>query len=72
MKLGDYVTAKLVGEDACRQGVFTGNNPDGTITVEGIDETYTCEANATVVADRDVFLPETHEHIQKVRQRLGQ
>jgi hypothetical protein len=52
MRLGDYVTAKLVnGENGeVRQGVFAYEHPDGTIRVEGSSgDDYHCYADASVV-----------------------
>lgn len=73
IRLGDYVNAKLVAEEGRRQGVFTVDNGDGTIVVEGENEIFVCEgpATAALVEDKDVFRPETKQHIRAVRRRLS-
>jgi hypothetical protein len=70
-RIGDYVTAKVVGKDDCRQGVFFQEQGNGTITVKGVLADYTCESGPAVVADKNVFRPETRQHIQAVRRQLG-
>ncbi|MDB5236922.1 MAG: hypothetical protein JWL88_24 [Parcubacteria group bacterium] len=69
--IGDYVTAKLVGIEDCRQGVYTENKGDGTIRIEGQNRIYTCEGPDGVVAVPDEnLLGEALEHVETVRQRL--
>lgn len=73
-KIGDYVSAKLAQSDGIRQGVFSRDHGNGTITVEGKLYTYICKGpdGVIVVADEDAFIyPKTKQHIQAVRQRLG-
>lgn len=73
MKIGDFVTATLVGgqNGEPRQGVFVQDNGDGTIQVEGERETFTCLFDgAIVVADSGLF-GSVVDHVQAVRQRLG-
>lgn len=68
-QIGDYVTAKLEGQDDCRQGVLV-SSIDGKHLVAGELETYICEGSMTVVADEDIFLPETRVHVAKIRKAM--
>lgn len=63
---GDYVNAKLASKDGCRQGVLV-SSVMGKHLVAGELETYICEGNLTVVADKDIFSPDTREFVAKVR-----
>lgn len=71
IKIGDYVTAKLVGKiDNC-QGVFIKDNGNGTITVRGEGTDYICDAGAQLIADKDICLPTTQQYVSDVRKQLG-
>lgn len=67
-KIGDYVTASLVGRDDSRQGVYFKDLPDGNILVRGEGEDYICLPNPTRVPDENVFVLSTKEHIASVRE----
>ncbi|MEK7496544.1 MAG: hypothetical protein AAB657_01420 [Patescibacteria group bacterium] len=72
-KLGDYVTAKLVGENDCRQGVFIKDNGDGTIIVKGELDEYLCEGsnNVGVVPDKNLLFDDTRKFVTETRKKYN-
>ena len=68
--LGSYVTAKLRGKDACRQGVLTQIRKNGTKVVIGELGTYICEGDVTVVPDENIIFPEARLHIKRIRESI--
>lgn len=69
-QIGDFVTARIMRDAECVQGVLI-RTFCFSCHVETTTEVYACAPNPTVVADKDIWLPEVMEHVQKVRRRLG-
>lgn len=70
-KIGDFVTAKLVGKDEPRQGVYWGEGANSTLLIRGETGTFKCEGKLTVVPDK-TLAPETLQFITAVRADLRQ
>jgi len=69
-KIGDFVTATLVGKKNSIQGVFVKDNEDGTMIVQGKIGRYLCfgPRNVTVVPDEK--LGEDKDFVYRLRKLI--
>jgi len=67
MKIGDYVTAAIVGENTSIQGIYIRDLGQDQIFVEGQREMYLCyKHDAVVVPDKNLW-GDTREFVQRWR-----
>ncbi len=69
-RVGDFVTAKLLGRDTSRQGVIIQFKKDGVFIMQGMLSKYTCEDKPILVSDNNLN-PETLEFVKNLRKELG-
>ena len=71
MKIGDFVTGKLLHEDEIRQGIVLAQDNSAVVIKGQSGKLYFVEPNSTIVVPDNTLWGDTKEFVVAQRKRMG-